>query len=116
MPPLVEHSNDFHLFFTGHEIDRVGESLQQTASNRRMDPWKLGRSGCDPDENVIKFIKEAEPQARLLPLIPCGSVFDVKLCLRPSDEFPHQLLERLPSFDLISSRTSSHGLTGSGLA
>lgn len=37
--------------------------------------------------NVIELFKESEPQASAPALVPNGCVFDIKLCLKPTDEF-----------------------------
>jgi len=81
-----------------------------------MDRWKLKWSGGDPLENVIELVQELKPKTRSPAFIPIRSLLNVKLCRKPGEEIAHQRADRPPSFDRISSRTSSHGLPTSGFA
>jgi len=114
MAVLMENRDDFNILVTGQEIHGIGKSVEQGAANPVVDRWKLKRSGGDPLENVIELVQELKPKTKSPVLIPTRSLLDVKLCLKPGGELAHQRADPPPSFDRISSRTSSHGLATSG--
>ncbi len=82
MAVLMENCDDFNLLVSGQEIHGIGKSVEQGASNPRVDRWKLKRSGGHARENIIQLVQKSKPETRSAALIPTRSLVDVKLCLK----------------------------------
>ena len=90
MAVLMKDGNHFHAGLSNGEIHGVGESLEQTTPDSRLNFRKLKRIDPDTRQDVIELIKKANPETCSLVLVPDRSVADIKLGLPLEKEVSHR--------------------------
>jgi hypothetical protein len=88
MTMLVEQSNNLDSFFGSAEIHRIGEAIEQAASDSRVDFRELKRASGNTAHYIVYLFQKFSSKNRALVFVPDGSSFDVMPCLKPNDEFP----------------------------
>jgi hypothetical protein len=88
----MQHREHGNRLFRRTEIGCVGKSVQQCATDVAGDNGKLLRLFANPSENLIDGAKEAGAEARLLIVVPSGSVLEIGFGKRSNDEpAPHPI-------------------------